>query len=214
MGKITLRRYTNLAATIDILHRKVITLLSPDLWDDRNDAYYLGQYKTNKSAGSVLALCFAEAPETYHHWKVFSSGMDGVCLEFNKDEFLSRLPNDGSLQSRSVIYKKIEEIGSGELDLEELPFLKRYPYRDEKEFRLLYVDNDEELSVKDFPIELQCIDRVTLSPWMPQVLKDSVSKTLHSIEGCRSLDIFRSTLVQSERWMRKVDHLREPNHLQ
>jgi hypothetical protein len=84
MGKITLRRYTNLAATIHILKSRHISLLSPAFWDDRNDAFFMRRYKERKSAKSVLALCFAEASETYHHWRVFSHGSDGTCIEFDK----------------------------------------------------------------------------------------------------------------------------------
>lgn len=31
------RRYTDLASLLDMLHRRAITLLRPDAWDDRND---------------------------------------------------------------------------------------------------------------------------------------------------------------------------------
>jgi hypothetical protein len=71
MGEKTFRRYTNLTATIHILKSRTISLLSPELWDDRNDAYFMSRYKELKSAKSVLALCFAETSETYHHWRVF-----------------------------------------------------------------------------------------------------------------------------------------------
>ena len=88
LAKVTLRRYTNLASAIHMLDRKVITLLSPAYWDDRNDAYVLN--KERSTAKSVLALCFAETFETYHHWRVFASGRDGVCIEFDKQKLLTR----------------------------------------------------------------------------------------------------------------------------
>ena len=78
------RRYTNLAAVVHLLQAKAITLLNPATWDDTNDAYFMAEYKRLKQAKTVLALCFAETAETYHHWRVFSHGADGVCLEFNK----------------------------------------------------------------------------------------------------------------------------------
>jgi len=85
MSKRTLRRYTQLAPLIHLLHQKRLTLLSPTKWDDKNDAYYLEVYRRRQNLGSVLALCFAESRETYHHWHVFAGDSSGVCLEFDRD---------------------------------------------------------------------------------------------------------------------------------
>lgn len=65
------RRYTNLAAAIHLLQSRKITLLNPARWDDANDAYFMAEYKRLVGAETVLALCFAETAETYHHWRVF-----------------------------------------------------------------------------------------------------------------------------------------------
>ena len=65
------RKYTNLAALIHFLQTKQITLLNPSTWDDKNDAYFLEEFKNIQGFTTVLAICFAETYETYHHWKVF-----------------------------------------------------------------------------------------------------------------------------------------------
>ena len=79
---------------------------------------------------------------------------------------------------------------------DELPFVKRFPYRDEKEFRLVYVDMQEKIGFKDFPIGLDCIERINLSPWIPRSLADSVRSTIPFdlqgfYDGCRAIDIGR-----------------------
>ena len=56
MGVSSLRRYTNLAATIHLLSSRKITLLDPSDWEDKNDAYFMAQYKKLKKASSVPAL--------------------------------------------------------------------------------------------------------------------------------------------------------------
>jgi hypothetical protein len=72
-----------------MLWRKQITLLSPQSWEDWNDAYYLKRYQEAKELGTVLALCFSSEREKYHHWRVFSHGASGVCVEFNAKKFLA-----------------------------------------------------------------------------------------------------------------------------
>jgi hypothetical protein len=204
MTAVTLRRYTNLAAAIHSLRNKTITLLDPASWDDRNDAYFMSQYKKRKPAQTLLALCFAESSETYHRWRVFSHGSDGVCLEFDKDRLLSSLLRHDGLQANSVIYKQIEEVRTARPSVDELPFLKRYLYRDEKEFRLIYVDQMTAIESKEFDIPIECIRRVSLSPWMPPALSDSVTATLRDIKGCAEVEISGSQLVDYEKWKRPV----------
>lgn len=197
----SLRRYTNLAATIHLLANRTITLLNPATWDDRNDAYFMAEYKRLRDAKAVLALCFAERQETYHHWRVFSAGADGVCIEFDKEKLLRVFMGDANITARSVDYKLIKELRRRtDLRVEELPFLKRLPYKDESEFRVVYVSTTEAAEFRSYPIKLSCIRRISLSPWMSRALGASVKATLRSIEGCSRLSISQSTVIENETW--------------
>jgi hypothetical protein len=137
-----LRRYTSLPALLHLLHTRKITLLSPESWDDRNDAFFMSQYKKRRGAKSILALCFAEANETYHHWRVFTHGSDGVCIVFRRDQLVAAFDTVPNIYKQAVEYKLITELQKFRLSVAQLPFLKRQPYRDEKEFRLVYVDQN------------------------------------------------------------------------
>jgi len=79
--KNTLNRYTDLTALAGILSTSSITFLSPESWEDRNDAYNLAAYKMRKELATVLALCFSQGVETFYHWKAFAPGPSGVCIE-------------------------------------------------------------------------------------------------------------------------------------
>ena len=200
---VTLHRYTNLASAIHILRTRSITLLNPATWDDRNDAYFMAEYKRKVDAKTILALCFAERTESYHHWRVFSHGTDGVRIEFDKERLLSTFERDPQTRSGKMIYGKIDDIKRLKpLDIERLPFLKRAPYEDEGEFRVIYVDRSGTLEFKEYPIELSWIRRITLSPWIDKALATSVKQTLLSIGGCSRIQISRSTLIENERWRR------------
>ena len=61
-------RYTDSPALVYLLKEQKVTLLDPQSWDDSNDSYYLRLYRERKRLQSVLALCFTQASETYHHW--------------------------------------------------------------------------------------------------------------------------------------------------
>jgi hypothetical protein len=194
------RRYTELPFLIDFLTTKELALLNPALWDDRNDAFYLDLYARKAGLKSTRALCLTQASETYHHWKIFSSGPSGVCVEFYKEKLLAHAKKTPDLRAESVKYRKIADLRSMSPELEELPFLKRYAFQDEHEFRLFVVQQSEEAGPVRIKMPLSTISRVVLSPWLPKSAADNVKKAIASIKGCKSLSVFRSTLVENEQW--------------
>jgi hypothetical protein len=136
--EILMRRYTELPYVVDYLHTEELALLNPASWDDRNDSFFIEEYARKSGAKSVYALCLADCAETYHHWRVFSHGSGGACIQFKKEEFLAAISNVVGLRSNRVIYKTIKELRQIKPDLEELPFLKRFAFQNEEEFRLFY----------------------------------------------------------------------------
>lgn len=198
-----LRRYTNLAATIHLLRKKKITLLDPATWDDKVDVDYMTQY--SESLGRpVLALCFFQSRyQRYHHWRVYANGIDGVCIVFHKDWLLGNLDAQyQGLRHNNVVYRSYRDASKKPPILSELPFLKRPAYRDEREYRIVRVfDEDEKPApARDYDIDLNCIRSILLSPWMPEELYLSVRTVLLSIDGCAGLKVDRSSLIEHEAW--------------
>ena len=197
-----------------MLQKKQITLLDPASWDDKNDSWFMQEFKDILGATTVLATCFAESDETYHHWRVFSSGSDGVCIEFDKAAVLSAFEGVQAIRVGPVRYRLISTLRKRDhIDPEELPFLKRAPYEPECEYRVVYVETSAgPLETKSFPIEIEWIKRITLSPWMRPELRPSVAKTLKAIEDWNDLKIVRSTLVSNREWRALTDKARHPIH--
>jgi hypothetical protein len=204
----TLHRFTNLAAAIHMLRTRKITLLDPNTWDDKNDAYFMAEYKRQKGLTTLLALCFADCDETYHHWRVFSHGADGVRIDFEKRALLSAFVGDNQVLHGDMRYRLIKDLRTPrDYAVDDLPFLKRYPFRDEKEFRIVFADRSVAALSKDYT--LSAIRRITLSPWIVRDLADSIIKTLRQIDGCKQLKIYRSTLIDNAEWKKfalALDH--------
>ena len=195
-----LRRYTDIPALIHLLTARKITLLDPASWDDKNDSHFLALYREKKALETVLALCFTQTSETYHHWRVFAGGSSGTCITFDKDMLLSAMTKRAGVTARKVRYLKMGEIRSRRLKVDDLPFLKRFPYGDEQEFRIIYESSRVRAAALDIAIPLACIKRITLSPWIPEALTAPVKDTIRRIKGCAPLKITRSTLIGNEQW--------------
>lgn len=194
-----LNRYTTLPVLLDVLTKRSLTLLSPSTWEDRNDAYFLEQYKEKKALCSLLALCFSTADQTFHHWKVFSQGIGGVCIEFDREMLIEGIPKRSFLH-RNVIYRKLADLERRSPLVDELPFIKRIPYSDEREFRIIYQSKTKDVDTIEISLTKKSIKRITLSPWLPKSVASSVISTIKAIDGCEDLKIYRSTLIENERW--------------
>jgi hypothetical protein len=200
MSSEYLRRYTNIPALTYLLSKRAITLLDPQSWDDSNDSHYLTLYREKKHLKSVLALCFTQGEETYHHWRVFASGSSGVSVRFHRSHLLNATAKQEGIRTGNVQYLKLAAIRKRTLAVKELPFLKRFAFEHENEYRMIYESITEKCSTLDIRIPLASIDRITLSPWIPEALTPRLKKLLWSIPGCSKLRIFRSTLIGNEEW--------------
>ncbi|WP_018604365.1 hypothetical protein [Uliginosibacterium gangwonense] len=203
-----LRRYTDLPALLHILETESLTLLDPENWDDKNDSYYLREYKNHKKLKSLLALCFSQISDTYHHWHVFASGTAGVCIEFHRDRLLE-LADRHDIRYGDVNYLTLKEARDGlcsRIALDELPFIKRKAYKPEGEFRLIWQSDNEEKAAHEFPITLDCIYRITLSPWLHTAVARSVKSVLKSRTDVK-INIYRSTLISNQEWKQIGDDL-------
>ena len=81
-----------------------------------------------------------------------------------------------------------------------MPYVKRLPYKDEKEFRIIYESMDEDVNYKHINIELDCIERITLSPWVPEPLIDPLKKTIKGISKSNNIKVWKTTLLSNDNW--------------
>src|SRR5205823_13933881 len=61
----------------------------------------------------------------------------GVCLEFAKDELVQSICQKPGIKCGSMKYPRIKELRTAHRETAELPFVKRYPFQDEREFRII-----------------------------------------------------------------------------
>ena len=148
----------------------------------------------------MKSMCFTQTDEMYHHWRVFANGSAGVCIRFDRAQLLKAVNKQGGVRTGTVKYLRMAEMRHKNHETRELPFLKRYAYQDEHEFRMLYETSTDKSEHLDIAIPLSCITRITLSPWLPRDLSRNLKQVLRDIEGCSKLSIKRSTLIKSEEW--------------
>lgn len=199
-----LNRYTSIPYLIDALRAKRLTLRTPDSWEDRNDSHYLKRYKDEKKLATLLALCFMTSRERLHHWKCFADGASGVCIEFRRGKLLKGLAVKRGFRMDKVQYKYVDTLEEAMPPLDAWPFLKRVPFQDEKEFRVIYETMDPEDKTNELPFALSDIRRITLSPWLAKPVAKSIVAVIRALPGCGGLKVTSSTLLENARWRKAI----------
>lgn len=206
--KTHVRRYVSIAAAIDILQRGRLPLLNPDRWDDRNDAYFMARYKEAKAINGLYALCAAGCSETYHHWRVFTTGSDGACLELRRDLMEAGLKNTPGVTCGWVDYLKLDQAAAlTAADVDRLPFVKRHGFTDEHEFRIILESSEPQAPARPIALAPDWISAIYLNPWMPDTVADSVKQTLRAVAGRPRLAIRHSRLIDNTRWKTAGDRV-------
>lgn len=204
--RAVIRRYTTISATLDILRRKALPLLNPDSWDDRNDRYFMNLYKQSKEIEGLYALCAARCSETYHHWRIFTGGADGACLELRRkplEAALDALPNVRYGEVEYMILDRVEELTPADVD--RLPFVKRHGFTAEEEYRIILETDHFQRAAVSIELPIALIGRIYLNPWLPRPIAESIIETIHSIPGCEGLSVQHSQLIESGRWKEAGD---------
>jgi len=204
-----LRRYTDLSTLFYLLAVRKLTLLNPSRWDDRNDSYCLRQYGKAKGHNAVFALCFVQSSERYHLWKVFGAGTSGVRIKFKRKALLEAVDKVPGLRHGKVEYVRLKKL-EGSFEVDRLPFLKRYGFLGEEEYRLVYGSDKhyKDLPKVDIDIPSDCIESIKLNPWLDADLFEHVKNAIRKVDSCwRSLNVERSSLIDNERWREFADRV-------
>ncbi len=198
-------RYTTLPSLMHLLVTERITLLPYQDWEDKNDVTFLREY-SKKTKRHVYALCFTQADETFHHWKVFSSGESGVRLTIDRDALVDWAGDKCGLKCEKVRYRTYQELKEQWPPDDELPFTKRYPYIDEREVRLIYECDKAPRKLPSFEFDLNLIRYITLSPWLSAGLRDAVKEVIAQTVAPTKIKISSTGVTQSEIWARLLRH--------
>ncbi|NTX58299.1 hypothetical protein [Myxococcus sp. CA039A] len=138
------------------------------------------------------------APETCHHRQIFAQGKLGVCVAFDRRELEAQLANRNHFIARPVDYVELEEISTVDAsDIHSLPFIKRFGFRDELEYRLLgfAVEQQPTMSI---PLPPELVQRDSFSSFTHPNIVASLKIALRTLPLWRDLNVTRSFLGERD----------------
>jgi hypothetical protein len=197
-----LNRFTSLPVLLDLLKRKRLVLLDPAVWEDKNDSEIMSEYQKRKRAGKLFALCFSQGDETIHHWKTFADGISGCCIEFDAARLENHLTPHPGIRHGPVKYKKITEVDKSRIEIDAIPFTKRWPYRCEEEYRIIW-EGDSTEDQFEIGIDLHVINKITISQRMPVPVYNTIREYLREAFANPEKRINRSTIYANQIWIAK-----------
>jgi hypothetical protein len=197
------KRYTKLGHAIAALESKKLALPNPSTWDDSNDQEFVTLYRRHISAKSVYAMCCTMSAERYHHWRIFTdkSRADGVCIEFKRRPLQAFLNRRRDVRAQPVEYVPRKEMRESNHRPEDLPFIKRLGYSDEREWRILVTSPEPQQALFELPFRLEWVHRIVLNPWMTEADRDAARRVLKPLMKTPAR-ITATLLTNSAEWKR------------
>lgn len=195
------KRYTKLKHAVTALQNKKLSLPKPSSWDDLNDQEFVKLYRRYVSAKSVYAMCCTMSAERYHHWRVFTEkDPTGVCIEFKRAPLQVALNHIQYVRAGPVDYIPLKEMRKTEnFRPEDLPFIKRVGYSDEREWRILVTSPKQQGALFELPFSLDWVHRIILNPWMTERDREAARRALRPLIK-KEVRIKASFLTNSAEW--------------
>ena len=145
---------------------------------------------------------FTKGGDTIHHWNTFANGPAGCRIIFKAEPLLNAVNKAKGVRSGIVEYIKINELKRYSKVTNTWPFIKRWPYSCEDEFRIIYESNNprdcNKMELK-FSIKLEWIDSIMINQSVPKNVFESI-KEFHSIKSKCSCRAFLYSRTPNLAW--------------
>lgn len=194
-----LNHFTTFEAVVGII-KNGLCFSTGKNWEDKNDLRFLDLYRKIMNNQDVKVLCFLNDDETIYHWKSFRTGKcssDICCIEFDKKKLLSHFSANGDFIYGEIEYATIADASFD--NPRKLLFTKRWPYRNEKEFRIVQIKGSEKVMVND------AITRITMSQELCKEEYDIRVKVIQQMLKRRSVIYNQSTIMENDIWINKAE---------
>ena len=195
-----LSRYMSRKYLGDLLKNRRLTLLNPDSWEDRNDSETIKLYAKRMQYKVIYVACFTSTSETNHHWHLYGRD-DGIRVVFNAEMLIQAAEKSGLCTCKAIEYIKIKEFNEKVKNISQLPFIKRRPYRHEREFRIIRPSRRKSTNdVMYLKIPSQSINTIIVSPWTDDEI---VKKIKRDVQGLfkHKINVNRTTLLSNKKWL-------------
>jgi hypothetical protein len=194
-------RYMEVEHVISYLESGELGFPSPREWEDKNDSHFLELYMRHRNVKSIFCCCLTSASETFHHWRIFGGGSIGARLSFSREALASAFEREGVI-FRPVKYVPMKVLATQKYNSDDLAFIKRHGFRDEKEERAIYLPRSSSGTserVRGVKVDRSAISRITISPFCPPKTCSAISERLR-IFNLGKAGIRKSNMVDSEEW--------------
>lgn len=201
-GMNKLNHFTTYDVLLKILSKGLKFSGNFDGWEDKNDSSLVKIYQNNHTEEKIGVICFLNDDETFYHWTYFKgncSKRDICCIEFDKSKLLSKV-NSKTYYRGIVSYEEIDKVQFN--SARDLLFKKRYPYRNEKEYRIVnrkLNDSNEYIRVDD------SIKKITMSGELSFEEFCERKSYLEKTYGITCV-INHSTVFENKNWIMKAEN--------
>jgi hypothetical protein len=194
-------RYMSLEKLYKILESGKMEFSDPSYWSDENDLAVVDAYRRKQQAKYVRILCFTQQDESTLMWSTYASSKTGCRVRFIARNFKKAIKTIPNITYNKVKYQPYKPELT-EDDIDNLPFIKRTPYKAEQEYRIVWYGN----SLNNLPVipATDIIWGIWLSPSLSrEEAKGEKEKLRHFKKMYPSIQqINKSTVLHEKRFIK------------
>jgi hypothetical protein len=123
-------------------------------------------------------------------------------IQFDAEKIFKIVSKIKEIKHGKIEYRHISEMENlvDTIQINKIPFTKRWPYRCENEYRFIY-ETTSKIDKFELDIPIQCIKKITLSQQMPQTIYETIKEHLRDLKQNPDGKIARSTLYENKKWI-------------
>lgn len=204
-------RFTSIRSLYGLVESGKLFFSDPRWWSDRNDSKLLDLYCKKKDV-TIRVLCLNGDYESIAFWSDYAEGGTGCCIQFERKRIIKGLEeailNGSQIRHSKVEYLKLKEKQKFQnLQLDEVPFRKRWPYRYENEYRVIReFEGYGDSSVSEY-LEIDITRDITSVTLGPNINKDTQEEIKRELKEKGIKKINYSTVLDSKSWLGEFSHL-------
>jgi hypothetical protein len=198
-----LNRFTTIERMLEIIQSETLPMSDPIYWEDKNDSNILEIYKNKRGLKSLFATCFTKGTETIYHWGAFAIKSEACCIQIAGDELIATYSVKSGFTAQEVSYVRLNEMKRIVTSQDQLPFVKRYPYRNEEEFRIIF-ESKKSHNRPALILPRSLINKITINQHLSKEIYNLLNE---KIERDWNITVNRSTVIKNDQWINYMKNL-------
>ena len=123
-----------------------------------------------------------------------------MCIEFHRGNLIDKFKTQNGFLHGYVEYVLLKDLRQYPPAFDDLPFIKRFAYQGESEYRFIFTSTEKEKKIEYISIDIDDIKQIVINPWVESPVYESMRLTIAETSGWKKVKMRKSTVTKNDVW--------------